>query len=388
MKKQAILLASFGVLSSAAYAQSSVTLYGIVDVGVLYVNNAVSGGKGGQQWSLASSNLQGSRFGLRGTEDLGGGLSALFVLENGFTTNNGKLAQGGDLFGRQAFVGLSSQKFGMLTLGRQYDSVVDYTGFFEVGAQWGSYYGSHPGDLDNMLNTLRVNNAIKYTSNSYAGFKFGGLYSLGGVAGDVSRNQIWSVGAGYSGAQLQAGVAYLNVRDPNFSFFGNNSSSSTSGSNMGGSTVYSGYASARTQQIISAGMSYVLGSATLGATYSNTQFKNIGALAGLPAVGAGGTAKFHNAEINFKYQITPTLLAGVAYDYTKGYGVNDAKYNQFVAGVDYFLSKRTDLYIAGVYQHASGTDSTGHAAVANISSLSPSSTSNQVATVLGIRHKF
>ncbi|MDI7046859.1 porin, partial [Escherichia coli] len=78
----------------------------------------------------------------------------------------------------------------------------------------------------------------------------------------------------------------------------------------------------------------------------------------------------------------------VAYDYTKGYGVNDAKYNQFVAGVDYFLSKRTDLYIAGVYQHASGTDSTGHAAVANISSLSPSSTSNQVATVLGIRHKF
>ncbi|MGG2352390.1 hypothetical protein ACE4Z7_24635, partial [Salmonella enterica] len=85
---------------------------------------------------------------------------------------------------------------------------------------------------------------------------------------------------------------------------------------MGGSTVYSGYASARTQQIISAGMSYVLGSATLGATYSNTQFKNIGALAGLPAVGAGGTAKFHNAEINFKYQITPTLLAGVAYDYT------------------------------------------------------------------------
>lgn len=122
MKKQAILLASFGVLSSAAYAQSSVTLYGIVDVGVLYVNNAVSGGKGGQQWSLASSNLQGSRLGLRGTEDLGGGLSALFVLENGFTTNNGKLAQGGDLFGRQAFVGLSSQKFGMLTLGRQYDS--------------------------------------------------------------------------------------------------------------------------------------------------------------------------------------------------------------------------------------------------------------------------
>ena len=389
MKKQAVLLVSLGVLASAAHAQSSVTLYGIIDVGLLYANNAVTAGKGGQQYSLASGNLQGSRFGLRGSEDLGGGLNALFVLENGFTVNNGKLAQGGDLFGRQAYVGLSSQQFGMLTFGRQYDSVVDYTGPFIAGAQWASYYGSHPGDLDNMLNTQRVNNAIKYTSNTYGGFKFGGLYSLGGAAGDFTKNQIWSLGASYSAGSFQAGVGYLNVRDPNFSFFGNNSSSSTTGSNMSGSNVYSGYASARTQQVIAAGMSYVFGSATVGATYSNTQFKDLGALAGLPAVGGvGGTAKFHNAEINFKYQITPTLLAGVAYDYTKGYGVNDAKYNQVSAGLDYFLSKRTDLYLAGVYQHASGKDSTGHAAVANISSISPSSTSNQVVATVGIRHKF
>jgi predicted porin len=123
-------------------------------------------------------------------------------------------------------------------------------------------------------------------------------------------------------------------------------------------------------------------------TYSNTQFKNIGTLAGLPAIGAGGAAKFNNVEVNFRYQITPALLVGVAYDYTKGYGVNGAKYHQAALGADYFLSKRTDVYITGIYQHASGTDSTNTPAVACITTLSPSSTSNQAVALVGIRHKF
>jgi len=301
---------------------------------------------------------------------------------------NGRLGQGGDEFGRQAYVGVSSKQLGMVALGRQYDSVVDYTGIFEVGAQWASYYGSHPGDLDNMLNTNRVNNAVKYASNDYAGLKFGGLYSLGGVAGQFNRNQIWSIGAGYQRGPIQLGAAYLNVKDPNFSFFGNNATSSTTASNMSGSRIYSGYASAGTQQVISAGGAYTFGAATLGATYSNTQFKDLGSEAGLNPLGYSGAAKFHNAEISFKYLLTPAFLLGAAYDYTKGYGVNDAKYHQAMLGADYFLSKRTDLYIAGVYQHALGTDSTNRPAVANISLFSPSSTSNQIAATVGIRHKF
>jgi predicted porin len=159
---------------------------------------------------------------------------------------------------------------------------------------------------------------------------------------------------------------------------------------MTGSTVYSGYASAKTQQVIAAGGAYTFGAATVGATYSNTQFKDLGqtGLTGATGQTTAGSAKFHNAELNFKYQLTPALLLGAAYDYTKGYGVNDAKYHQGVLGADYFLSKRTDFYIDAIYQHASGTDSTGHTAVANINGLSASSTSNQVAAVVGIRHKF
>jgi predicted porin len=385
MKKSLLALAALGTFAGAAHAQSSVTLYGIVDAGLVYANNI-----GGQHlYGTSAGNLQGDRWGLRGTEDLGGGLKALFVLENGFNAFSGKLGQGGDEFGRQAYVGLSSQ-FGTVTLGRQYDSVVDYTGALEVGSQWASFYGAHPGDLDNMNNSNRVNNSIKYTSANYSGITFGGLYSLGGIAGQFNRNQIFSGGVGYAQGPLTLGAGYLNVKNPNFSFFGNNATSNAATSNMAGSTVYSGYASAKTQQVISAGGAYTFGPATVGATYSNTQFKDLGQTpgTGLNPQGLNGSAKFHNAELNFKYQLTPALLLGAAYDYTKGYGVNDAKYHQGIVGVDYFLSKRTDLYADGIYQHASGTDSTGKTAVANINGLSASSTSNQVAAVVGIRHKF
>src|ERR1700712_1131511 len=360
MKKSLLALAALGTFAGAAHAQSSVTLYGIVDAGFVYNNNSA----GQKLYSTSAGNLQGDRWGLRGTEDLGGGLKALCVLENGFNVFTGRLNQGGDEFGRQAYVGLSSQ-FGTVTLGRQYDSVVDYTGALEVGSQWGTFYGAHPGDLDNMNNSNRVNNSIKYTSANYSGITFGGLYSLGGIAGQFNRNQIFSGGVDYAQGPLTLGAGYLNVKNPNFSFFGNNATSNTATSNMAGSTVYSGYASAKTQQVISAGGAYTFGPATVGATYSNTQFKDLGQTpgTGLNPQGLNGSAKFHNAELNFKYQLTPALLLGAAYDYTKGYGVNDAKYHQGIIGVDYFLSKRTDLYADGIYQHASGTDSTGKTAV-------------------------
>jgi predicted porin len=384
MKKSLLSLLALGMFGTTAHAQSSVTLYGIVDAGLLYSTNV----GGGKLYAEAVGNVQANRWGLRGTEDLGGGLKALFVLESGFAINTGRFQQGNDLFGRQAFVGLTDGRAGTITLGRQYDSGVDYVGPLIAGTQWATWFAAHPGDLDNMANAARVNNAVKYQSANFAGFTFDGLYSLGGNAGQFSRNQIWSAGARYGRGPLTLGAAYVNVKDPNYSFFGNNASSNTAGSNMTGSRVYSGYASAKTQQIISAGAAYVLGAATIGATYTNTQFKDLGSEAGLNLLGYSGSAKFHDAEINFKYQLTPFFLVGAAYNFTKGYGVSDAKYQQGVFGVDYFLSKRTDLYADAIFQHATGTDSTGGRAVANINGMSPSSNANQLVTVAGIRQKF
>jgi len=390
MKKSLLALAALGAFAGVAHAQSSVTLYGIVDEGFNINTNA--GGK--HLYNLSSGVLQGSRWGLRGTEDLGGGLKAIFVLENGFDVNTGKLGQGGLEFGRQAYVGLSSN-YGSITLGRQYDSAVDYVGPLEVGDQWGGYIAAHPGDLDNLNNDYRVNNSIKFTSNNYNGLTFGGLYSLGGVAGETGRNQIFSLGAGYANGPLVLGAAYLNVRNPNVSFFGNSTSGtvSTTTSNVA-SPVFSGYGSANTYQVIAAGGAYTFGAATIGGTYSNIKFMNLGASYASPF--AGQTATFNNAEINFKYQLTPALLIGTAYDYTRGSkieGDSAAQYHQVSAGVDYFLSKRTDVYIIGVYQHALGEtlNAAGTAptpAVAAISNLTPSANQNQLTARVGIRAKF
>ena len=383
MKKSLLALLALGAFAGAAHAQSSVTLYGIIDEGLLFNNNA--GGK--HLYSMASGVMQGSRFGMRGTEDLGNGLKAIFVLENGFDVNSGKLGQGSLMFGRQAYVGLSSQA-GTVTLGRQYDSVVDFVGPLEAGDQWGGYIAAHPGDLDNFNNAYRVNNAIKYTSPTYAGFSFGGLYSLGGIAGQFARNQVWSLGAGYNNGPLVLGVGYLNARTPNqFGGMFNNGSASSSVS----SPIYGAYANnANTYQVIGAGGAYTFGAATIGATYSNVKFKGFSAG---PFVNQ--TATFNNGEINFKYQLTPALIVGAAYDYTQGSkidGNSAAKYHQGSLGVDYFLSKRTDVYAIGVYQHASGTvlDANGDPvqATASINNLAGSSTSNQVAARVGIRHKF
>ncbi|EKS9913632.1 porin [Burkholderia multivorans] len=387
MKKSLLALVALGAFAGAAHAQSSVTLYGIIDEGFIFNNNA----HGKHLYGLASGVMQGSRFGLRGTEDLGGGLKAIFTLENGFDVNSGRLGQGGLMFGRQAYVGLSSQ-YGTVTLGRQYDSVVDFVGPLEAGDQWGGYIAAHPGDLDNFNNAYRVNNAVKYTSPTYGGFSFGGLYSFGGQAGQFSKNQVWSLGAGYNNGPLVLGVGYLNARTPsNFGGMFNNGSA-TSNSVLS-SPIYGAYANANTYQVIGAGGAYTFGAATIGATYSNVKFKNFNF-----GPYTGQTATFNNGEINFKYQLTPALILGAAYDYTQGSkidGNSAAKYHQGSLGVDYFLSKRTDVYVIGVYQHASGktldpTNPTGTPinATASINGLDPSATSNQVAARVGIRHKF
>ena len=397
MKKSLLALAALGAFAGVAHAQSSVTLYGIVDVG-LNVNTNV---KEQHLYNMSSGVLQGSRFGLRGTEDLGGGLKAIFVLENGFDVTNGTLGQKGLLFGRQAYVGLTNP-YGTVTLGRQYDSVVDYVGPLHVGDQWGGYIAAHPGDLDNFNNTYRTNSTIKFTSANYNGLTFGGTYSFGGQAGNFTSNQIWSLGAGYANGPLVLGAAYLNARTPsaNGALF-NNSGTPVANPAAGTATtaittpVYSGFASANTYQVVGAGGAYTFGAATVGLTYSNIRFMGLGSV-GTSAFNTGSSATFNNGEVNFKYQLTPALLVGAAFDYTQGNNITtsngkataDAKYYQGALGVDYFLSKRTDVYVTGVFQQASGIDSTGKTAVAAINGLTQSGNNRQTTVRIGMRHKF
>ncbi|HTH60853.1 MAG TPA: porin [Paraburkholderia sp.] len=397
MKKTILAFAVLGTMAGAAQAQSSVTLFGIIDEGLDMVTN-----KGGSHvYQLASSVMQGNRFGLTGTEDLGGGLKAVFMLENGFNLNTGGLGQNGLLFGRQAWVGLSSSQFGSVTLGRQYDSVFDYAAQFAAGQLGGGVYGAHPGDLDNSNIDYHSNNSIKYMSPMYSGFKFGGTYSLGGTPGNFTNNQIWSLGASYNQGPVGFGAAYLNARNPGTGMF-STSMSSLPETLM--TPIYSGFMSANTYQLIDFGGSYTFGPATIGATYSNAKFMNLGSNpmpkgANGPASGfaAGSTATFNDVQINALYRFSPTVRVLVAADYVTrnaltqqdGTPVDRAKYLQYQASVDYSLSKRTDVYAMAIYQRALGDDSTGGPAVAAITDTTAiSSNSNQFVARVGIRHKF
>lgn len=153
-----------------SHAQSSVTLYGLIDEGINYTNNV----GGHSNFEMQSGFAQGSRWGLKGVEDLGGGTKAVFQLENGFDVNSGAAGQGKRMFGRQAYVGLQSDRLGTLTFGRQYDSVVDYLAPLTANGNWGGYLLSHPFDNDNTDNSFRLNNSVKFASNTYGGFSFGG----------------------------------------------------------------------------------------------------------------------------------------------------------------------------------------------------------------------
>lgn len=406
--KKIVLGGVMAVTAATVHAQSSVTLYGIVDVGLSYVNSAQTG-KVGQHLTGASqialtdahaTGLSGSRWGLRGQENLGGDLSAIFVLENGFMMNSGAFAQGGAEFGRQAYVGLSSKSAGSVTAGRQYDPVVFSLQQFSA-PYWAGYMSTHIGDIDNLANTNRINNSVKYVTPNFGGLQAGALYSFGGVAGNETQNQIWSLGVNYNGSALSLGAGYLNARNPNVSFYGNtpnkglatvnNIGSSGSATTPQASPAFAGYASASTLEIMGVGASYVLSQTTISAVVTNTRFEGLGSASGPNPFGYSGNAIFTNAELGVRTMITPTLLAGVAFDYTERNSVkNDggAKYMQLDFAVDYNLSKRTDLYALAVMQRATGHDSLSQPAVATISGFSPSATDKQLGLRIGIRHKF
>lgn len=408
IRKTALVVAVLGSLSGSVYAQSSVTLYGIVSANITYSNDVQTAAKGpgGQpvgahqiaQMDGGATGMLASRWGLSGVEDLGGGMRALFKIENGFSINNGTASQGGDEFGRQAWVGLSAPA-GTVSLGRQSDSTVDLVSPLTYCFNWG-YFNAHPDDYDNVCYTKRINNSIKYASPKISGFQFVGIYSFGGIAGNFTQNQLWSAGVGYSSGSFSIAASYVNARNPNISLYGTNANATTTGNNMGsaGSStapqsnpVFAGFASASTTGIFATAASYAAGPLNFGLAYSNTQFKNIGSVASLNPYGYSGTAAFNNYEASVRYQMTPMLRFGFAFDYTQRSSLGSlagAHYQQFNLGVDYFLSKSTDVYAGAAYQRASGTDSLGQPAVASITGLSPSASNRQAAAVAGLKHTF
>jgi predicted porin len=389
MKKLALVLlpVPLSMLVPVAHAQSSVTLYGVIDEAFQFVHNADS--EGNNLYRMQGGNLQGSRWGLKGAEDLGGGLKAIFQLENGFDVNSGNLNQGGRLFGRQAFVGLSDQMYGTLTLGRQYDPVVDMVQPLTADNYWGSTFTT-PGDVDNNDNSSRTNNAVKYLSPQWAGFQVEGMYGFGNVAGATGSQQTWSAAASYVIGSFSVAAGYVRMNNANSTLPRTDWTSSSDGTFDGGYQNLA-YETARWIGIGSVAMQYVAGPFTFGGRYSNAQYK-ADSQSLFPS-----NQRFNVAAGFVNYQVTPAALLGLGYAWTHGAGDTSATYNQISLGGDYNLSKRTDVYLVGAWQHANGTQrvpttdggSVLNTAVASVADYGlNANSSSQLMFSLGIRHKF
>jgi predicted porin len=350
--------AGFAVLSSQAIAQSSISLYGIVDDSISRISNS----GGGVRWATLPGIGYGNRFGFKGKEDLGGGYSTVFQLENGFTINDGALGQASPnttrIFGRQAWVGIATP-YGTVTGGRQYDFMADLYSYST--AAYVTSYMLRPGtagvlvgnngsatDFDR-LGGARVDNSIKYQSVKYSGVSFGGLYGFGGQAGSFSTGSTKSAEARWENGFFSANASFTDFKE-----FDN-------------SGHYRNWGVGVTSQF---------GQALLSALYTNTRLTSTGDTVSV-------------ADVGVKYAITPALFLGTGFVYMKP---NHDSSNVILKGIrrqagidiDYYLSKRTDVYAAVLYQRGEAGDG---AQIYNLPSTNLSAASQSLMSV-GLRHLF
>ncbi|XYJ08278.1 porin [Telluria sp. B2] len=158
--------------ATSAHAQTSVQVYGIVDSGIAHLTNVNNAGDSNTKIPSLTSSFP-SRIGFKGSEDLGGGLQAFFVLENGLAMDTGTQQQGGRLFGRAANVGLKGD-WGTLTLGRQQN--MTYISGLKTDVLGPNLFAI--GSIDPYLPNARSDNAIGYMGN-FSGFVLGATYSFG-----------------------------------------------------------------------------------------------------------------------------------------------------------------------------------------------------------------
>ncbi|MFM0627197.1 porin [Paraburkholderia xenovorans] len=321
-----------GIVPNIAVAQSSVTLQGVIDAGVTYVNNQ----HGGAATLFDSGVLSPDLLTFKGSEDLGGGNKAIFELTSQFDLGSGATIPGaGQIFNRTALVGLTNDRFGSLTFGTQYDFMFETLtlGLYDGAFLFGGIYDFRQGpftalgvpnnptgsfDFDRMAGATRVGNSVKYRSPDIAGFTFGALYGFGGVPGSFSSDSTMSFGANYANGPLGIGAAYVEVKYPQL------------GDRHDGIRNF-GF-----------GAHYNFGSVLGMLLYTNTKNTASGAKIDVYKGGASWT-------------ISGPWTLGLDYAYMKGNDVLlNNKAQQVTTALQYSFSKRTTAYVEAIYQRASG----------------------------------
>ncbi|SIO72029.1 Outer membrane protein (porin) [Burkholderia sp. GAS332] len=201
------------VVAGLVQAQSSVTLYGVVDGGLLYTSRTpdpTTGQNAGRQFSMIDSGSSPSQFGMRGIEDLGDGLKAKFKLESGFSVATGAYNDSnGNQFGRQAWIALQG-KFGEVKAGLQFSPF--FIAVYESDPRDASLFGSGVVTyIDNVVATGILNpNAVSYTTPHIAGFEGSVLYALGGEPGNFQAGRQYSASLKYDNGTFMVNAAIYN----------------------------------------------------------------------------------------------------------------------------------------------------------------------------------
>ncbi|AZG09144.1 porin [Pigmentiphaga sp. H8] len=325
MKKTLLAAALLAGFAGAAQAQSNVTLYGLVDAGFNY--SKIEGND--SRMGIDSGLMGQSRWGIRGSEDIGGGLKAIFTLENGFNVDNGQQTQG-RLFGRYAFVGVESASAGRVTLGRTTNLGFMWAAGIAnpFGLSFGqSTVGSTFGYNDAELGAGRVNNSIYYYSPKFSGFQGAIGYSFQSnpdteVAKGKNNDRLLDLGLKYENGPLKAVITYQYLNPSQLTANNGKFKNLTLGVNydFGVVAVYGGYANAK-------------GIRNPG-TWNNT--------AAYGGYTSGATSANFTKDNAWTLGLSAPLGPGKAYAaYQKA---TQSKVKGFALGYSYDLSKRTNLY--------------------------------------------
>lgn len=368
MKKSLLALAVMGAFAGAAYAQSSVTVYGIVDLGFDSTSNGAD--TNGRTNGIKSGGQSASRIGFKGTEDLGNGLKALFQLEATLQADTGAafgaptgaapgagspnvgVQNNAGGFNRFATVGLQSATFGTVLLGRQTSVIKDAYDQIDPFGDGGTiaaistvfFNGALAGDYG------RISNSVKYQSNSFSGFKASAAYGFGETAGKTSANSNYGLGVGYANGPLNVQFAYHNQ------------------DRSGAAPLFT---QAAKNKLTFLGATYDFGVAKLHGAFADSKLET--------TVGAAEN-KFRNYMIGVSAPVGPgTIFASYAINDNKTNGVNDADTKKIAVSYSYDLSKRTNLY--------TGYSKTSNDANANLGSAAANGKDPSSFNV-GIRHKF
>ena len=357
MKKSLIALAVLAA-SGAAMAQSSVTLYGVADAGVTYLNGA-------DNWSgVTSGNNLTSRLGFRGVEDLGGGLKANFVIEGGFNLDNGDGASGyagakageGFQFKRRSTVGLSGG-FGEVRMGRELTAAFNATARYDVFGSVGigqSRLWADGGVVDASANATavttnqRISNALTYVSPDFSGFKFGLNYGFGETTASNSDSGYLGAGLTYDNGPLSLGLGLERL---------NNGANSVATSDID--------------------------AWSLGGSYDFGVVKLLGGYRASTVDRAAGENKRNGAYVAVTAPVGPGLVRASYNRYENKYNGGKDKADQFAVGYVYGLSKRTSVY--GTYAYIKNKDG---AKLYDLGSGGLKTNGSQQGVQVGVSHAF